>query len=232
MEELLTNLAGFGSQKMEDIGFLSFLVLMLVSFMSSMFISFLYVSFYQPRATGSLVHRGFPLIGLSITAIFITIQFSLPLSLGLLGALSIVRFRTPIKEPEEIGFIMLVVAASLSCATFNMSFLAILLIVSVVALFVMKYSTRIMKGRMNDGMIIITMPAAAYKTNNHQLFELLQKKIHRGRVDSITDNEDNMVISYSFAQTDPRVLTELQNNLEKLVSTARANIFFNRQGEV
>jgi hypothetical protein len=113
-----------------------------------------------------------------------------------------------------------------------MSFLAILLIVSVVALFVMKYSTSIMKGRMNDGMIIITMPAAAYKTNNHQLFELLQKKIHRGRVDSIMDNEDNMVISYSFAQTDPRVLTELQNNLEKLVSTARANIFFNRQGEV
>jgi len=31
----------------------------------------------------------------------------------LLGALSIVRFRTPIKEPEEIGFIMLVVASAL-----------------------------------------------------------------------------------------------------------------------
>ena len=29
------------------------------------------------------------------------VLLSLPLSLGLLGALSIVRFRTPIKEPEE-----------------------------------------------------------------------------------------------------------------------------------
>ncbi len=41
-------------------------------------------------------------MGLSITAIFICIQFSLPLSLGLLGALSIVRFRTPVKELRAI----------------------------------------------------------------------------------------------------------------------------------
>ena len=36
------------------------------------------------------------------------------MSLGLLGALSIVRFRTPIKEPEEIGFLMVVIATSLA----------------------------------------------------------------------------------------------------------------------
>ncbi len=77
MEELLANLAGFGSQKMEDIGFFSFFVMMFISFASAMFISFLYVSFYQPRATGSLVHRAFPLLGISITAICITIIDSL-----------------------------------------------------------------------------------------------------------------------------------------------------------
>ena len=41
------------------------------------------------------------LIGPSVTLLFICVQLSLPLSLGLLGALSIVRFRVPIKEPEE-----------------------------------------------------------------------------------------------------------------------------------
>ena len=74
------------------------------------------------------------LIGPSITAIFIAIQFSLPLSLGLLGALSIVRFRTPIKEAEEIGFILLVVALSLSWATLNLQLLGILLAVVVAGL--------------------------------------------------------------------------------------------------
>ena len=87
MENLLEILSGFGSKKMEEVGFISFLALMLLSLGCSLFISFLYSRFYQTRATGSQVHRAFPLLGISITAIFISIQFSLPLSLGLLGFL-------------------------------------------------------------------------------------------------------------------------------------------------
>ena len=66
-------------------------VALIGSLISSFLVSFLYVRFYGSRATGSQIHRSFLLIGPSITAIFIAIQFSLPLSLGLLGALSIVR---------------------------------------------------------------------------------------------------------------------------------------------
>ena len=104
------------------------------SLLSSLLISFLYVRFYGSRATGSQIHRAFLLVGPSITAIFIAIQFSLPLSLGLLGALSIVRFRMPIKEAEEIGFILLVVAVSLSWATLNVRLLGMLLVIAVVGL--------------------------------------------------------------------------------------------------
>lgn len=217
---------------MEDIGFLSFLILMLVSFVSAFFISFLYASFYQSRATGSQVHKAFPLIGLSITAIFISIQFSLPLSLGLLGALSIVRFRTPIKEPEEIGFIMLVVASSLCCATFNISFLAILLIVAVIALLVMRYGKVIIKGRMNDGMLIVTIPTSDYQPNKNSFLELLKKRIPHGRVDSITDNHNESIISYSFIRITPDAFMDLQDELKKINDSARSNIFFNRQGEI
>ena len=232
MEDLLVNLSGFGSDKMENIGFWPFLLLMLVSFCSSMFISYLYVTFYQTRATGSQVHRAFPLIGISITAIFISIQFSLPLSLGLLGALSIVRFRTPIKEPEEIGFIMLVVASSLSCATFNISFLTILLIVSVFALLVMKYSKRILKGNMNDGTIIITLPADDFQKNSNKLFELLTKGVPQGRIDSVTENEDEAVISYNFIRMDLDAFLKLKDVLRESISSVKANAFYNRQGEI
>ncbi len=232
MEDLLINLSGFGSKKMEDIGYLSFFLLMLISFVSSLFISFLYVNFYQTRATGSQVHRAFPLIGLSITAIFISIQFSLPLSLGLLGALSIVRFRTPIKEPEEIGFIMLVVASSLCCATFNLAFLAILITIALIALFAMKYSGVILKKRMNDGMLIITIPSIDYQSNKHRLLDLLKKKVPSGRIDSITDDRNESIISYSFIKMTPDSLIDLEKDLKQLADTTRANIFFNRQGEV
>ena len=42
------------------------------------------------------------------------VKSSLALSLGLVGALSIVRFRTPIKEPEELAYIFLAIAIGLA----------------------------------------------------------------------------------------------------------------------
>ena len=108
---------------MADIGLLPFFFLLLTSLISSLFISHLYIRFYGSKGTGSTLHRAFPLLGVAITAIFICLQFSIPLSLGLLGALSIVRFRTPIKDPEEVGFILLIIACSITCATFNIPFL-------------------------------------------------------------------------------------------------------------
>jgi len=98
---------------------LSFTILLIASILLSLLISNLYRKYFDPNTTGSNIHRSFPLIAPAVTTIFVTVQYSLPLSLGLLGALSIVRFRTPIKEPEEIGFIMLVIASSLSIATFG-----------------------------------------------------------------------------------------------------------------
>jgi ABC-type spermidine/putrescine transport system permease subunit II len=44
----------------------------------------------------------FPFIALTTILIISVVKSSLALSLGLVGALSIVRFRTPIKEPEEL----------------------------------------------------------------------------------------------------------------------------------
>ena len=41
------------------------------------------------------------------------VKTSLALSLGLVGALSIVRFRTPIKEPEELIYLFLAIAIGL-----------------------------------------------------------------------------------------------------------------------
>ena len=40
----------------------------------------------------------------------VVVKSSLALSLGLVGALSIIRFRTPIKEPEELAYLFLAIA--------------------------------------------------------------------------------------------------------------------------
>src|ERR687892_1083768 len=159
MQQQLNNLLAALTQGTgPQISPLAFLMLMAVSLLGSLFIAYLYLHFYSNRATGSQVHRAFPLLGISITAIFVTIQFSLPLSLGLLGALSIVRFRTPIKEPEEIGFIMLVIAISIATATFKLAFVGIIFVVALAALFGQKL-TRRFSGAESDGTIVISLPA-------------------------------------------------------------------------
>lgn len=226
------NLSGFGSQKMEEIGMAPFLMVMGISLLCSLFISFLYVKFYKSRATGSQVHRAFPLLGISVTAIFICIQFSLPLSLGLLGALSIVRFRTPIKEPEEIGFIMLAIATSICCATFNMVFLGVILIVAVVALVSLKIARGIFKGRLNDGMLIITLPTAYYRNNRENMLELVEKHLPSSRIDSISESQNESVISYSFVRLEKKSMLKLQDKLANISNELKSNIFFNRSGEI
>lgn len=236
MKEQLTDwilmLSGFGSQKMEDIGILAFIFIMGVSVLASIFISFLYSYFYQSRSTGSQVHRAFPLLGLSITAIFICIQFSLPLSLGLLGALSIVRFRTPIKEPEEIGFIMLVIAASIACATFNLTFLVLLLLIAVIALTLINLGPRIVKETNHDGVLLITLAEQEYHAKSSDLMHLLETKLYKGRLGSISKNGDQVVIAYNFARPKKWTVAEFQTELQRIIGDAAFNIFFNQPGTI
>lgn len=65
---------------------------------------------------------------ISIFLIITTIKSSLALSLGLVGALSIIRFRTAIKEPEQIIFLLALTAIAISLAAeqFVLSSLAVL----------------------------------------------------------------------------------------------------------
>lgn len=55
----------------------------------------------------------FPFILLTTILIISVVKSSLALSLGLVGALSIVRFRTPIKEPEELAYLFVSIACGL-----------------------------------------------------------------------------------------------------------------------
>jgi len=50
-----------------------------------------------------------------MTTIFIStvVESSLALTLGLVGALSIVRFRTAVKEPEELSYMFLAITIGL-----------------------------------------------------------------------------------------------------------------------
>ena len=58
--------------------------------------------------------RIFPLISSATCLIIFVVKSSLALSLGLVGALSIVRFRTAIKDPEELVYLFVSIGLGLS----------------------------------------------------------------------------------------------------------------------
>ena len=70
------------------------------------------------------------------SAIILTIQSSIVVSLGMVGALSIVRFRTAIKDPTDLMFLFWAIAVGIICGV-GMAEIAILLslIVTVIVVF-------------------------------------------------------------------------------------------------
>jgi uncharacterized membrane protein YhiD involved in acid resistance len=86
------------------------------------------------RSLGGKTHIGaiLPLIGLTVFMVITVVKSSLALSLGLVGALSIVRFRTPIKEPEELGYLFLTIAVGLGFGA-GFSFITTVITIAILA---------------------------------------------------------------------------------------------------
>lgn len=78
----------------------------------------LYVQFLFRHSKSNVAHsstaRVFPLLTIITISIITVVKSSLALSLGLVGALSIVRFRAAIKDPEELVYLFLCIGIGLS----------------------------------------------------------------------------------------------------------------------
>lgn len=88
---------------------------LLVSFLIGIFIVYIYRKTY----TGVIYSKSFSLclilLGMITAIIICTINSNLALSLGMVGALSIVRFRTAIKEPIDTVFMFWAIAIGIMC---------------------------------------------------------------------------------------------------------------------
>jgi hypothetical protein len=207
-----------------------FILSLALSVVSALVISVLYQLFYENRATGSQIHRSLLLIAPSITALFIAIQFSLPLSLGLIGALTIIRFRTPIKEPEEVGFIMLVIASSIVCATFNYLLLFILLALALAVLLVQRYLPRLFRSKRSDGVLLLTLGGGLSAETQDRLLGILRRKVASGKLQSVSLSDSLTTIHFSFSGLRAEELEGLETSLKEVAPIQKLNIFFNRQG--
>lgn len=211
-----------------DVGL--FVSALFASLLAAIFASLLYRFFYERRGTGSQVHRAFPLLAISITTLFIGVQISIPLSLGLLGALSIIRFRTPIKEPEEVGFIMLVIASSIAAATFNFAFLFLLNVFAIITLICMRGTTSI-KWLKRDGMMVIIFETPEATEKYKLVEEVIKENLGRYQLESTAVRNGQTSYQYVFSNLKCSV-DELQNKLMKKAKFIAINVYLDKPGGI
>jgi len=126
----------------------------------ALYIRFLYKRFSRSMSNTDSFSSIFPMLVLVTTTVIAVVKSSLALSLGLIGALSIVRFRAAIKEPEELVYLFLCIAVGISLGAGHFQ-LAILLVL-VVSLFVIGRRFLSKKSEPQNLMLTITGAADPY----------------------------------------------------------------------
>lgn len=113
-----------------DLNVESIIMALLSSFICGMIIYLLYKNFFRGVIYNNNFNILLVLLCMITSFIVLTISSNVVLSLGMVGALSIVRFRTAVKDPLDLGFLFWSIAIGITCGAglYIMSFLCTIFI--------------------------------------------------------------------------------------------------------
>jgi len=122
------------------------LTIFLISLITVAFLCFLiqqfYIQFSSTLSNRFSFSKIFIILGVTTCIVIMIVKNSLALSLGLVGALSIVRFRAAIKEPEELVYLFLVIAAGLGCGAGQLKITITGIIFSLIIIFIYSFFSK------------------------------------------------------------------------------------------
>ena len=108
-----------------DISLTNLVISLLTSIVCAYVIKIVYLKYAKTLNNKENFSDVFILLSITTTIVITVVKFSLALSLGLVGALSIVRFRAAIKEPEELVYLFMIIGIGLASgsAQFEVAFI-------------------------------------------------------------------------------------------------------------
>ncbi len=147
-----------------------------------------------------------------VTVVMFYIQGDIVLSLGLVGSLSIIRFRTPIKDTRDMVFLFWTIVVGLGAGTFNWVLVIITTIIigSVVLFFYfIKDGDKLQK----EYVLVI----GGTDEINSKISEILKKNIPHCQIRSQEIAEDNWEVVYEMRLLD-RNVKNLENVMQEIKS--------------
>lgn len=113
----------------------SFVVSLFCAAILSLLIQLFYIKFSSTLSNRMHFSKNFVILGTTTCIIIMIVKNSLALSLGLVGALSIVRFRAAIKEPEELVYLFLIISVGLGCGSGQIKVIVVGILFSLIIIF-------------------------------------------------------------------------------------------------
>ena len=110
MEQELKNIVDFSGG---NLSITEFIINLLLTAILAMILKLIYQKFGNSLSNRKQFGGNFLMLAMTTMLIITVVKSSLALSLGLVGALSIIRFRSAIKEPEELGYLFLAISIGL-----------------------------------------------------------------------------------------------------------------------
>ncbi|MHC4873324.1 MAG: DUF4956 domain-containing protein [Planctomycetota bacterium] len=145
--------------------------------------------------------RILPATAMITTLVICVVKASLALSLGLVGALSIVRFRTPIKEPEELIYLFLSIAIGLGSGAghWKLTPVAVIAILVILTIRAVMYKESVF----SNLYVMVSIPTIeGQKEPGEELIKMLQEKSVQADIRRLDCSKDETNIALQMACKD------------------------------
>ena len=191
-----------------------------ISIFLSIFLSFLvqqfYIKFSTTLSNKKEFSKNFLILGATTTIIITIVKSSLALSLGLVGALSIVRFRAAIKEPEELVYLFLIISIGLGCGAGQLFIvtLGIVIILSLIFL-VSKIKSKNNIKNLDKLSLSIIYNFSTNEKMIENLKKLLLQKSNFVKLISLVKTDANTTVNFQIQLKNFHTLNNLINSIQK-----------------
>ena len=115
--------------------------ILIFSFAAGLLIRYMYRKYSTSYSSRDDYGNTILIVIISVSALIAVVKSSLALSLGLVGALSVVRFRTAVKEPVNLGFLLFTICVGIAVGASQFLFGFITLLLGSVAIIFLYFKT-------------------------------------------------------------------------------------------
>jgi hypothetical protein len=188
-ENFLTEIASqFGSGESSIV---DFLINIFMTIILSYIIGLVYSKYGNSLSNRKKLLQTFVLISVTVMLVISIVKSSLALSLGLVGALSIVRFRTAIKEPEELVYFFVAIALGLGMGANQRLVTLVGAIIIILYIVIQNIST--VRNVVQQNLIVTISNTSETGLDENKILEMLNKyssKIDLRRLDAVNNSTE------------------------------------------